>query len=281
MFGWDLGQVARRSVVAGVILLMVAIFAVRSGAWHAFSEATGIGNPSASVATPDVREPNSASKTSSAPKDTSDSGSRWSWNGKDSASPVTDDATKAAQEALTKLDTLKVAPLAANKPAYDRTRDFGPAWKDVDNNGCDTRNDILKRDLTDVKFQGNSSCIVVSGVLDDPYTGKTIHFTRGQSTSAAVQIDHLVPLKNAWLTGAQSWTDARRLAFANDPVNLLAADGPANMKKSDSDASKWLPDNEAYRCTYVSKQIDVKAKYGLWVTTAEKQAMKATLQECD
>lgn len=285
MFGWDLRQVARRSLVGGILLLFVAIFAVRSGVWQQFSEATGIGNPNANVATPSVREPTqsstSSSSGSSASPSTSSSGSRWSWNSKsdDSSSATTSDATKAATEALATLGTLTVNSESA--PAYNRTEDFGPAWKDVDNNGCDTRNDILARDLTNTKYQSGSSCVVVSGTLNDPYTGKTIDFTRGKSTSSAVQIDHVVALKNAWVTGAKNWDDAKRLQLANDPINLLAVDGPSNTQKSDSDASKWLPSNKDYRCTYVEKQITVKAKYGLWVTPDEKKAMTSVLQECD
>ncbi|MEV5895193.1 HNH endonuclease family protein [Nonomuraea fuscirosea] len=192
-------------------------------------------------------------------------------------SSKTDSAAIAdAREKLAKLDVKGRAP----KTGFDRD-EFGPAWSDVDHNGCDTRNDILKRDLEDETFKsGTHDCIVLTGTLDDPYSGKTITFKRGQSTSMAVQIDHLIPLSDAWQKGAQQWSDTKRKEFANDPINLMAVDGPLNGQKSDSDAATWLPPRKAYRCTYIAKQIDVKAKYKLWVTSAEKDAMKGILDSC-
>lgn len=144
-----------------------------------------------------------------------------------------------------------------------------------------TRNDILRRDLTNVTVKaGTKGCQVTSGTLNDPYTGQVINFTRGQETSKAVQIDHVVALSDAWQTGAQGLDGATRTAFANDPENLLAVDGPANQQKGDGDAATWLPSNTSYRCTYVAKQIQVKAKYGLWVKQAEKDAMQRVLSNC-
>jgi hypothetical protein len=152
------------------------------------------------------------------------------------------------------------------------------AWKDVDWNGCDTRNDILRRDFRSIGR--TDGCIVYTGVLRDVYTGKTIRFTRGVSSSLAVQIDHLVPLHNAWMTGAQRLSKALRVALANDPLNLEAVDGPTNTRKSDSDASWWLPPRAAYRCTYVARQIAVKKAYRLWITPDEKIAMASVLATC-
>ena len=149
-------------------------------------------------------------------------------------------------------------------------------------NGCDTRNDILRRDLTNVELKpGSRDCVVVSGLLHDPYTGKDIPFTRGQGTSEAVQIDHVVAMSNAWQTGAQQLTAEERTNFANDPLNLLAVDGPANQKKGDGDAATWLPPQKSYRCAYVARQIEVKARYRLWVTQPEKDAMLSILDTCD
>lgn len=185
-----------------------------------------------------------------------------------------DDAVAAA---LATLDTLEVKGRAP-KTGYDRAL-FGQAWADVDRNGCDTRNDILARDLTDITYK-DGTCRVLTGTLDDPYTGRTINFVRGQDTSTAVQIDHLVALSDAWQKGAQQLSPERREQLANDPANLLAVDGPANMQKSDGDAATWLPANKSFRCTYVSKQIDVKAAYALWVTQAEKDAMVRILSNC-
>ncbi|MFI7706967.1 HNH endonuclease family protein [Nonomuraea sp. NPDC049480] len=178
----------------------------------------------------------------------------------------------------------KLAKLAvkgrAPRTGFDRD-EFGPAWADVDRNGCDTRNDILKRDLTNEKFKsGTHDCIVLSGTLKDPYSGKTIDFKRGQDTSMDVQIDHLIPLSDAWQKGAQRWSETKRKEFANDPLNLMAVDGPLNNQKSDSDAATWLPPRKSYRCTYIARQVDVKAKYELWVTSAEKDAMETILSDC-
>ncbi len=158
---------------------------------------------------------------------------------------------------------------------------FGDGWVDTDHNGCDTRNDILRRDLTRVIFRaGTHDCVVASGTLADPYTGTTINFVRGLTTSEAVQIDHVVALGDAWQKGAQQWTTATRVAFANDPLELLAVSGPANQQKGDADTATWLPPNKAFRCAYVARQVAVKRKYGLWVTAAEKQAMTRVLSAC-
>jgi hypothetical protein len=181
--------------------------------------------------------------------------------------------------ALTVLATLAVKGRAP-KTGYDRDQ-FGSAWHDTDRNGCDQRNDVLRRDLTDLTIKaGTNGCLVLTGVLHDPYTGKTIDFTRGVGTSTAVQIDHVVALSDAWQTGAQQLSAATREDFANDPLELLAVDGPTNESKGDGDAATWLPPNKSERCAYVARQIAVKAKYGLWVTSAEKQAMIRVLAPC-
>jgi hypothetical protein len=161
---------------------------------------------------------------------------------------------------------------------YSRDQ-FGPAWADVDGNGCDTRNDILARDLTG-EDTGNDACTVLTGTLVDPYSGRVIHFHRGMGTSSRVQIDHVVALGDAWQTGAQQWTATRRAQFANDPLNLLAVDGPLNESKGDADAASWLPPNKSYRCHYVARQVAVKARYGLWVTSAEHDAIARILATC-
>lgn len=190
----------------------------------------------------------------------------------------------AANAALATLNTLAVKGRAP-KTGYDRDL-FGQSWTDDVNvegghNGCDTRNDILRRDLTDIVYKpGSNDCAVQTGTLADPYTGTSITFVRGQGTSNAVQIDHVVALSNAWQTGAQQLTPEKRADFANDPRNLQATDGPTNQQKSDGDAATWLPPNKSYRCTYVSRQVDVKALYGLWVTPPEKDAIARILGDC-
>ena len=176
------------------------------------------------------------------------------------------------------LDALTVNGRAA-RDNYDRSS-FGQAWLDVDRNGCDTRNDILRRDLTGAEFTEGSRCRVAAGSFLEPYTGRLITFRRGAESSKAVQIDHVVALGDAWQKGAQELTAEQREHLANDPLNLIAVDGPANQDKSASDAATWLPPNKAFRCHYVARQISVKAAYRLWVTPAEKEAMERILGSC-
>ena len=187
---------------------------------------------------------------------------------------------EAAQTSAEKiLDSLAVKGRAP-KTGYERAQ-FGQRWADVNRNGCDTRNDILQRDLANIVFKPEThNCVVLSGDLVDPYSGTTINFVRGKITSMEVQIDHVVALGNAWVTGAFKLTLEKRTEFANDPINLLAVKGVLNSQKQDGDAATWLPPLKSYRCTYVSKQIAVKAKYGLWVTAPEKAAMKSVLAKC-
>ncbi|NEK57250.1 DUF1524 domain-containing protein [Geodermatophilus sabuli] len=168
----------------------------------------------------------------------------------------------------------------APQTGYDREL-FGAGWVDTDRNGCDTRNDVLARDLTGETFRpGTRDCVVLTGTLADPYSGRTIAFQRGEGTSEDVQIDHVVALSDAWQKGAQQWDADQRAAFANDPLNLLAVDGPLNMQKGDGDAATWLPPATGYRCAYVARQVAVKAGYGLWMTTAERDAVASVLAGC-
>jgi hypothetical protein len=178
-----------------------------------------------------------------------------------------------AVKVLAKLQVKGRAP----KTGYSRSL-FSDGWGDI--GYCDTRNYILKRDLRSITWRSGENCIVATGVLQDPYTGATINFVRGVKTSLAVQIDHIVAVSDAWQKGAQQMTPGNRYSFYNDPLNLLAVDGPTNESKGDGDAATWLPPNKAFRCTYVSRQIAVKAKYKLWVTSAEKDAMSRVLSAC-
>ena len=177
---------------------------------------------------------------------------------------------------------LSTLPVKGRAPKTGYTRDqFGPAWADVDRNGCDTRNDMLKRDLTNIVFRTKTqNCVVESGTLQDSYSGETINFIRGNVTSMEVQIDHVVALSNAWQTGAFKLTLAQRTALANDPMNLFAVKGRLNSQKGDGDAATWLPPVKSFRCTYIAQQIAVKAKYSLWVTPPEKEAMVRILSAC-
>lgn len=163
----------------------------------------------------------------------------------------------------------------APKTGYSRAQ-FGAAWVDVDRNGCDTRNDMLIKDLTSKVMSG--TCKVMAGTLTDPYTATSIRFIRGGVSE--VDIDHVVALSDAWQTGAAQWPYAKRVALANDPLNLQPTSASANRQKGDSDAASWLPASAAYRCSYVARQVAVKRKYGAWVTAAEKTAMVAVLTRC-
>jgi hypothetical protein len=233
-------------LVVGIIVAFLVVFAVAGGFNHTISDpAAGpqVTNPSATI----------------------------------SPGATTPPATGSSGTALAQLQTL---PVKGKSPltGYDRTGDFGHAWIDVDHNGCDTRNDILARDLTSVdRPQG---CRVSTGILDDPYTGRVIAFVRGEKTSTLVQIDHLVPLANAWQTGAQKLTQEQRIDLANDPLELLAVNGSSNESKGDGDAATWLPPQKSFRCAYVARQVAVKAKYRLWVTSAEKAAIVRVLSAC-
>jgi hypothetical protein len=158
---------------------------------------------------------------------------------------------------------------------------FGQSWADVDRNGCDTRNDILKRDLTSIVYKPRTrDCVVLSGTLIDRYSGESINFVRGNVTSMEVQIDHVVALSNAWQTGAFKLDIVQRTALANDPLNLFAVKGRLNSQKGDGDAATWLPPLKNFRCAYVAQQIAVKAKYSLWVVAPEKAAMQTILAKC-
>jgi hypothetical protein len=181
--------------------------------------------------------------------------------------------------AIAVLETLAVKGRAP-KTGYTRAQ-FGPAWADVDRNGCDTRNDILKRDLTSITYRAKTrNCVVESGTLVDRYSGETINFVKGNISSMEVQIDHVVALSNAWQTGAFKLTSDQRRALSNDPLNLFAVKGRLNSQKGDGDAATWLPPLKSFRCSYVAQQIAVKAKYSLWVTAPEKAAIVSMLAKC-
>ena len=181
-----------------------------------------------------------------------------------------------SDDALTVLNSLSVKGRAA-KTGYTRAQ--FTHWSDLDRNGCDARNDTLKRDLTEVIYKaGTRDCKVISGLLLDPYSGKVITFS---STKSTIDIDHVVALSNAWQTGAAYFDKTKRQQIANDPLNLLAVDFSLNRQKGDGDAATWLPPLKSYRCDYVARQIAVKAKYGLWVTQPEKIAIIKLLEKCE
>lgn len=178
--------------------------------------------------------------------------------------------------------TLRTLPVKGRAPKTGYARDqFGRTWADIDRDGCDQRNQVLARDMDRETFKaGTRNCVVLTGSLRDTYTGTTIAFTRGQGTSEKVQIDHVVALSDAWQKGAQQLDAATRERIGNDPLNLIAVDGPTNGRKSDGDAATWLPPDSRYRCAYVARQVAVKKKYRLWVTAAERDAIDRVLGSC-
>ncbi len=186
-------------------------------------------------------------------------------------STATDSGQRLAVDGLAKLEIKGRAP----KTGYSRD-EFGNGWTKM--GSCTMRDWIMARDFSEVQFASDTDCSVVGGILHDPYTGKTITFSR--SNPSAVQIEHIVALSDAWQKGAQQLSPAVRAQLANDPLELIAVDGPANGDKSDSDAASWLMPNKQYRCRYIARQIAIKAKYSLWVTRAEHTAMQKVLQTC-
>ncbi|WP_410506964.1 HNH endonuclease family protein [[Mycobacterium] appelbergii] len=202
--------------------------------------------------------------------------------GTGSAPPAAVTGTAGFADARTQLAQLPIKEWDRHTD-YSRAQ-FGEPWTDeVDvefgHNGCNTRDDILRRDLGELTVRPGT-CYAGSGVLRDPYTGATIAFVRGPDTSGAVQIDHLVSLSDAWYKGARQWDAQRRRDFANDPRNLLAVGATPNFDKAFRDAAGWLPPDTAFRCEFVARQVAVKAAYGLWVSAKEKQAMAAVLAGC-
>lgn len=202
--------------------------------------------------------------------------------GLNSSTGPSDSSLGSVGDSAKALDQLPVLQMHSESvPRYSRD-EFGQRWADVDRNGCDTRNDILRRDLRSLQMKTSSpNCVVVGGILDDPYTGRTIDFHKGEDSSDQVQIDHVVALADAWRSGAWQWDAPRRQEFANDPTNLLAVEGNANQDKGASRADQWLPPNARYRCAYVQRQIVVKTSWGLGATPREKKAMKAVLDHCE
>jgi hypothetical protein len=196
-----------------------------------------------------------------------------------SAGPSAAPPAATASTALAALAALRADDDAATVP-YDRDL-FGQAWADVDRDGCDTRNGVLGRDLADPVFKpGTGDCKVVSGGLVDPYDGTAVAFASGAETSRLVQIDHVVALAWAWRHGAESWTDERRLGFANDPANLVAATEAANQAKSDSGPAEWLPQDPARACAFVERFVTVLAAYDLGIDDAERVASERVLTGC-
>lgn len=191
--------------------------------------------------------------------------------------PVTADTDKAAaRKIVEELSTKGRGP----KTGYDRDK-FGYAWMDTADgvpfarNGCDTRNDLIRRDGRDLRFRSGSDCVIVAMTLDDPYTGTTIEWRKQRA--AEVQIDHVVPLSYSWQMGSSRWPESKREQLANDALNLIPVEGRANSAKGDSGPASWLPPDTRIRCAYAVRFAQVALKYDLAVTAADKAAM---LKQC-
>jgi hypothetical protein len=181
---------------------------------------------------------------------------------------------------------IPLIPLRVRGHDYRRAA-FGDAWTDDNtapdgHNGCDTRNDILDRDLVDKTFTAIKRCptAVATGTLHDPYTNDTIAFTRGNQVGAAVQIDHIVPLALAWDLGARDWPDDMRIRFANDPANLLAVQGKANQDKGDAEPADWMPPNHAFWCQYSVQFAAVLRGYALPIDDRSAVVLRDAATTC-
>ena len=156
---------------------------------------------------------------------------------------------------------------------------------DTDHDGCNQRDDVLLRDAvpgtTRVQQQGSCDHDVLAGTWHDPYTGRTLTFTdlKDLRQAEAIQIDHVVPLAEAWVSGARRWSRTRRETFANDLGELLAVDGPTNMSKGDGDPASWRP-RKGYQCAYARRWIAVKTRYRLTIDPSEKAALQQMLGYC-
>jgi hypothetical protein len=254
----------KRLLFAAVVLGLFSVFLISVGTWPTIVQAVSVAFGQDTAEKVDQFGQTSKDLTDQA-ADTYEEMRNGTWEGVD---------YQGVNELLRELGT--VAP-GQRTPDYNRAL-FGEPWADVDGNHCDTRNDILSRDLTTITKQG--ACTVLTGVLADPYTGSTISFTRGPKTSSAVQIDHIRALSDAWVAGAYAWTNEQRVAFANDPMNLRAVDGPTNNNKSDKGPADWSPPDAAYACQYVAQYVAISAKYDLPITSDDRDAIDRTLATC-
>lgn len=265
------GSLTNGARAIGSLVILAVVGAISAYTIDALAPFFGTEDTSSAVVTEldSGRPPSDPSRSSEAVEDTSP----------EDAEPTTTLTTSSPPGGTAALLASLEVKGRSGRTGYDRAA-FGQVWLDVDRNGCDTRNDILRRDLDEVILKPDSNgCAVLSGILDDPYTGRLLDFTRGVNTSRRVHVDHVVALSDAWQKGAFGWPARRLAAFANDPLELLAVDGSSNMSKSDGDAATWLP-AKPFRCKYVALQVAVKAKYKLWVTRAEGAAMARVLEVC-
>jgi hypothetical protein len=181
---------------------------------------------------------------------------------------------------------ITVVPARTHRYDYLRSL-FGDAWDDDNDapgghNGCDTRDDILNRDLVEITHVSTKRCAdaVATGVLHDPYTNATVAFTRGAKIGEAVQIDHIVPLAYAWDMGASAWPYRQRLRFANDPANLLAVAGQGNQDKGDAGPGQWMPPNKSFACQYAVAYLAVLRGYALRLDQPSADVLRRAAATC-
>lgn len=179
-------------------------------------------------------------------------------------------------DSLRELCSLKIRD-GAGAGGYKREF-FGNRWADLDHDGCNTRFEILIRDLHQPRTDPEAPCRVIGGRFVDPYTGTTTNFDRAPGNT--IQIDHVVALGDAWASGANEWSPEQRLKYANDPRVLVAASGEANQEKGRLAAQDWLPSNKSFRCAYARQQINIKYRWGLTVTASERARLLQTLRRC-
>ncbi|WP_238419963.1 HNH endonuclease family protein [Gordonia sp. 'Campus'] len=201
------------------------------------------------------------------------------------AGPDVDPRVRAmAERVLAELEAIPVSATRAHRDDYERSA-FGSAWTDAvtvagGRNGCDTRNDVLTRDLDEVRAGPVADCPrgVLAGELRSPYTGEFVVFRRDRAASA-VQIDHIVPLAYAWDMGAWSWPPDKRQDFANDPANLVAVDGESNQAKSDTEPARWMPPERGFWCQYAIQFVTVAAAYGVMLDAASAETLGEALRD--
>lgn len=271
-----------RSRAAGSVALGVALVLAAVGGATADPPQDPLATAASSMraTSPSAQQSSASSQAPSSPPTStvgsaSPSGTPTTTTTSSTNKPPLTPATAAKGTALAAVAKLAVKGRAP-KSGYSREQ-YGQAWFDTDRNGCDTRNDMLRRDLRDRDMK--NWCKVLAGTRSpDPYTGKKIRFVVGGASE--IDIDHVVALSDAWQKGAATWNAEQRLAFANDPLNLLAVDAGANRSKGDGDVATWLPPNKSYRCDYVARVVSVKVKYQVWVTPAERHAMIRVLSGC-
>jgi hypothetical protein len=273
----DSGPTSARMIswgALGVVLLAVSGVTVGSLATApATSPASPLLRSAQTAEPPTATSPTSTSTSSAAPTSSAPASSI-----PGAGDPIEQVLARAgAGTALAGLADLNVRQRGPST-GYARSR-FGSALRDTDGNGCDQRNDVLRRDLTR-KTVATNGCAVLSGTLSDPYSGRKVTFKRTPGGQAKVRIDHIVPLGDAWMKGARAWSAAKRSEFATDPLNLLAVGASVITGKRASDAVRWLPEAADYRCPYVARQVAVKRKYEIWVTPAERTTIAGILAGC-